>query len=148
MFRKLLSTSNDCSLAAVRLALGTVMFAHGAQKALGWFGGYGFDATMGALTNGMHIPAPLALLAIMAEFLGGLGLIVGLFSRVAAFGIAVNMLVAIAMVHAPYGFFMNWMGHQKGEGIEYHLLAIGLAAATLIGGAGALSLDRLFSRRP
>jgi putative oxidoreductase len=146
MFRKLLFTENEYSLTAARLTLGVVMFAHGAQKALGWFGGAGFDRTVGFLTTGIHIPAFLAVIAILAEFLGGLGLIVGLLSRVAAFGIAVNMIVAIATVHAPNGFFMNWMGNQKGEGFEYHLLAIGLATATMIGGAGALSLDRILSR--
>ena len=128
-----------------RLALGLVMFPHGAQKALGWFGGYGFSGTMGFFTGSMHIPAVLAFLAIAAEFAGALGLIFGLFSRVAAFGIACNMVVAIATVHGANGFFMNWFGKQPGEGYEYHLLAIGLALVVMIQGAGAASLDRLIS---
>jgi putative oxidoreductase len=130
-----------------RLTLGLVMFPHGAQKALGWFGGYGFSGTMNFFTQQMHIPAPLAFLAIAAEFAGSIGLIVGCFSRVAAFGIATNMVVAILTVHQANGFFMNWFGNQKGEGYEYHLLAIGLALIVIIHGAGALSLDRLIGGR-
>ena len=146
-FQRLLSTK--CSIAALvaRLTLGLVIFPHGAQKALGWFGGYGFTGTMGYFTGTMHIPAALAFLAIMAEFLGSLGLIVGLFSRVAAFGIAVNMVVAILMVHRMNGFFMNWFGTQKGEGYEYHLLALGLALVVILRGGGAASLDQAISPR-
>ena len=146
MFRKLLTTSNDLTLTLLRLVLGVTFFMHGAQKMLGWFGGYGFHATMGFFTQQMGIPAPLAFLAICAEFFGGLGLIVGLLSRIAALGIIVNMLVAIATVHHVNGFFMNWTGQQKGEGYEYHLLAIALAIVVLVKGAGALSLDRLLTR--
>ena len=146
MFRKLISTSNDFTLTLVRLVLGVVFFAHGAQKMLGWFGGYGFHGTMGFLTQMLHIPAPLAFLAICAEFFGGLGLLVGLLGRVAAFGILMNMLVAIFTVHIHYGFFANWSGQQKGEGIEYHLLAIALALVVMIKGSGALSIDRALSK--
>lgn len=145
MFRKLVATSNDFAPAIARLVLGVVFFAHGSQKMLGWFGGYGFSGTMGFFTQQMHIPAPLAFLAICAEFFGGLGLIVGLLSRVAAFGISVNMLVAIFTVHISNGFFANWSGQQKGEGIEYHLLAIALALVVMIKGGGALSIDRVLS---
>ncbi len=144
--RKLLSTSNDFTLTVVRLIMGIVFFAHGAQKMLGWFGGYGFHGTMGFFTQQMGIPAPLAFLAICAEFFGGLGLIFGLLTRIAAFGIMVNMLVAIMTVHRFNGLFMNWYGNQKGEGYEYHLLALALGLVLLIKGAGAFSLDRLLSR--
>ena len=143
---RLLLTDPDVGAFFARLALGGVMFAHGAQKALGWFGGPGFQATMDAFTHQMHIPAAFALAAIAAEFLGSLGLITGLLGRLAAFGIAVNMAVAIAMVHYPNGFFMNWQGHQAGEGFEYHLLAIGLALVVMINGSGAFSLDRWLTR--
>jgi len=146
MFRKLISTSGDYAVTAARLILGVVFFAHGAQKMLGWFGGYGFTGTMGFFTQMMHIPAPLALLAICAEFFGGLGLLVGLLGRVAAFGITMNMLVAIFTVHIHNGFFANWTGQQKGEGFEYHLLAIALALVVMIKGSGALSVDRALSR--
>jgi putative oxidoreductase len=142
MFRKLVSTPNDFTLTIVRLVLGVVFFIHGAQKMLGWFGGYGFHGTMGFFTQQMGIPAPLALLAICAEFFGGIGLLVGLLSRIAALGIIVNMLVAIATVHRVNGFFMNWTGQQKGEGFEFHLLAIALALVVVIRGSGAFSIDR------
>src|SRR5215470_10990496 len=145
MFRKLLATSNDWSLTLLRLVTGIVFFVHGAQKMLGWFGGYGFSGTMGFFTKMMHIPAPFAVLAILAEFFGGLGLIVGALTRIAAFGIAINMVVATLMVHAPNGFFMNWTGQQKGEGFEYHLLAIAIAIVLMVRGAGAFSVDRALS---
>ncbi len=131
-----------------RLTLGAVMFPHGAQKVLGWFGGYGFSGTMGFFTNQMHIPAVFAFLAILAEFAGSLGLITGFLSRVAAFGIAANMLVAVVMVHCANGFFMNWFGNQKGEGFEYHVLAIGLALIVMIAGAGKLSVDSAIAGDP
>ena len=148
IIQRLLSTNNSIVPLIARLSLGLVMFPHGAQKMLGWFGGYGFSGTMGFFTGTMHIPAVFALLAILAEFLGSLGLIAGLFSRIAALGIAVNMVVAILMVHSANGFFMNWYGKQPGEGFEYHLLAIGLALIVMIHGGGALSLDRAISTRP
>jgi putative oxidoreductase len=145
MIRRLFATSDDSVLAALRLVLGIVMFAHGAQKVLGWFGGYGFSGTMQFFTGTMHIPAPLAFLAIVAEFAGSLGLIVGLLGRVAAFGILVNMVVAVLKAHAVNGFFMNWAGNQKGEGFEFHLLAIVIALAIMVRGSGAFSIDRLIT---
>jgi putative oxidoreductase len=146
MFRKLINTTDDPVITILRLVLGVVFFAHGAQKALGWFGGYGFTGTMGFFTHQMHIPAPFAFLAICAEFLGGIGLLIGLLGRVAAFGIACNMVVGVLMIHRHFGFFANWSGTQKGEGFEYHLLAIAIALAIMIKGSGALSVDRAFSK--
>lgn len=145
MLRKLLLTDDNTATVILRLILGVVFFAHGAQKMLGWFGGPGFSGTVGMFTNFMHIPAPLAILAICAEFLGGLGLIFGFLTRIAAAGIAVNMLVATAFLHRHFGFFMNWTGTQKGEGFEYHLLVLAMTAFLLIRGAGAYSLDRAFT---
>ena len=142
MFRKLLATSDDWTLTLLRLVMGVIFFAHGAQKTFGWFGGYGFSGTMGFFTQMMHIPAPFAFLAICAEFLGGVGLILGALGRIAAFGIACNMVVAILMVHHNFGLFMNWSGHQKGEGFEYHLLAIAIAVVLMARGSGAFSVDR------
>jgi putative oxidoreductase len=142
MFRKLLATPNDWTLTLLRLVMGVIFFAHGAQKTFGWFGGYGFSGTMGFFTKMMHIPAPFAFLAICAEFLGGLGLILGCLGRIAAFGIACNMVLAVLMVHSKVGFFMNWSGQQKGEGFEYHLLAIAIALVLIAHGSGALSVDR------
>ncbi|MGO9434261.1 MAG: DoxX family protein [Terracidiphilus sp.] len=145
MIRKLLATDDNTATAILRLVLGVVFFAHGAQKMFGWFGGFGFSGTMGFFTKMMHIPAPLAYLAIAAEFFGGIGLILGFLARVAAFGIGMNMLVAIAMVHHNFGFFMNWTGAQKGEGFEFHLLVLAIVAFLMIKGAGAFSLDRVLT---
>ena len=145
MLSKLVSTDNDIATAVLRLVVGVIFFAHGAQKMLGWFGGYGFSGTMGFFTGVLHIPAIFAFLAIAAEFFGGLGLILGFLTRIAAFGILSNMVVAIAMVHSQFGFFMNWTGAQKGEGYEYHLLVLATTVLLIIRGAGAASFDRLLS---
>jgi putative oxidoreductase len=147
MIRKLIATDNDAATTILRLVLGVIFFAHGAQKMLGWFGGYGFTGTMGFFTGVMHIPALLAFLAIAAEFFGGLGLIFGFLTRIAAFGIFSNMVVAIAMVHWQFGLFMNWTGAQKGEGYEYHLLVLAITAFLAIRGAGAASVDRALTSR-
>ncbi|MFA5062605.1 MAG: DoxX family protein [Candidatus Omnitrophota bacterium] len=146
MFKKILQTNEGVSVFILRLTLGIVFFPHGAQKALGWFGGYGLNATLAVFTDKMHIPLILALLAIIAEFVGAIALIIGFFTRLAAFGIAVVMVVAIYMVHGSFGFFMNWYGVQKGEGIEYHLLVIAIAVALMIKGAGSFSIDRKLSK--
>jgi putative oxidoreductase len=145
MIRKLMATDNDLGTTILRLVLGVIFFAHGSQKMLGWFGGYGFTGTMGFFTGTMHIPAVFAFLAIAAEFFGGIGLIFGLFTRVAALGVLCNMIVAIAMVHSRFGFWMNWTGTQKGEGFEYHLLLIAASVLLMIRGAGAASVDHLLS---
>ena len=143
----LFGTFASTSLLIVRVVLGVIFFAHGAQKMLGWFGGYGFTGTMGFFTGMLHIPTLFAVLAIAAEFLGGLGLIFGLLTRVASFGIFCNMVVAVALVHGRFGFFMNWTGAQKGEGYEYHLILLAASAFLMIRGAGAASVDRLLSSR-
>jgi putative oxidoreductase len=135
----LLQTDSGVVGLVLRITLAVVMFPHGAQKVLGWFGGHGFSRTMKYFTDS-GIPAVFALLAIVAEFLGPLGLAVGLLTRIAAFGVACVMLVAIVTVW-PNGFFMNWYGNQKGEGFEHHLLASGIAMTLIIVGAGAWSLD-------
>ena len=136
----LLQTDSSVVGLILRITLAVVIFPHGAQKVLGWFGGHGFKGTMKFFTDS-GIPAVLALLAIVAEFLGPLGLAFGLLTRIAAFGIACVMVVAIVTVHWPHGFFINWYGNQKGEGFEYHLLAPGIAITLIIVGAGAWSLD-------
>jgi putative oxidoreductase len=144
---KIIRTNDDHMLALLRMVLGVVFFAHGAQKVLGWFGGHGFDQTLGFFMHGLGIPAVFAVVAIMAEFVGGIGLIVGLLSRVAAFAIAVDMIVAVLLVHGRYGFFMNWAGNQAGEGFEYHILVISMALLVVVRGAGAWSLDRMLEYR-
>jgi putative oxidoreductase len=145
MIRRLYATDGSIATSILRLVLGVVFFAHGAQKMLGWFGGFGFAGTMGFFTGMAHIPAPLAFLAIAAEFFGGIGLLLGFLTRIAAFGIGVNMVVAIMTVHRPFGFFMNWTGTQKGEGFEFHLLVLAIATFLMIRGAGAFSVDRILN---
>jgi putative oxidoreductase len=147
MFKKLVNTDNDIATLVIRVMLGVVFFPHGMQKLLGWYGGYGFTGSMGFFTDTLHIPAIFAFLAIMAEGLGSLGLITGLLTRVAAFGIGVNMVVAVYMLHWQHGFFMNWFGQQKGEGFEFHLLVIAMAVALIIKGGGALSVDRVLAEK-
>ena len=141
---RLFVTPNDWILTCMRVVLGVVFFAHGAQKMLGWYGGNGFQATMSAFTGGMGIPAMFAFLAIAAEFFGGLGLIAGLLTRIAALGIVCVMLVAIYMVHWQHGLFAS---SPTGTGYELNLLALTLAFALMVRGGGALSLDRLITLR-
>jgi putative oxidoreductase len=142
----LVATHGDVVPLVLRLTLAIVMFAHGAQKVLGWFGGSGWRGTL-AVFRKSGVSSPVAMLALMAEFLGPLGLAVGLLTRVAALGIAVVMLGAILTVHRQHGFFMNWYGNQQGEGFEYHVLAIGLAVALVLNGAGVWSLDAVIAGR-
>ena len=147
LVRLLLGTRAGWSPTLARVTLAAVMFPHGAQKMLGWFGGYGFNGTMNFFTGTMHIPALFALLAILAEFAGSLALLAGAFSRLAAFGIVSVMTVAILTAHAANGFFMNWYGSQKGEGFEYHLLAIALALIVMIYGGGKASVDAMVAQK-
>ena len=144
---RVIATPKDPVALLIRVLLGVVMLPHGAQKLLGWFGGYGFTGTMQFFTETMHIPYAFGVLAIGAEFFGAIALITGFFSRIAAFGVAVVMIVATLTSHLANGFFMNWSGQQAGEGFEFHLLALALAVAVMIRGAGAVSIDRLLSAR-
>lgn len=143
----LVDTQPDRAASLARIALGAMILPHGMQKMFGILGGYGFDATMGYFTETLGIPWFLAVLAIVAEFFGGLGLLAGLLGRVAAFGVGVTMAAA-ALTHLGNGFFMNWGGSMPAgaEGWEFHLLAVGLAAVVLIRGSGAWSLDRALFR--
>ena len=133
----------DLTLLAIRLVVALVILAHGVQKLLGWFGGFGFDATMGFFTQTMGFPYLFALFIILTETIGMLFLIAGLFSRYISLVVIAIMIGAIFTVHGSQGFFMNWFGTQKGEGYEYHILVIALALVTVIHGAGAYSLDQL-----
>jgi len=145
MFQRLLRTNSDYGLFIIRIVLGLVILPHGAQKLLGWFGGYGFDGTMQYFAS-LGIPSLFGVLAIAAEFFGSIGLIIGLLTRVAAFGVGSVMLVAAVMVHLPNGFFMNWFGNQPGEGIEYFLVMVAVALVLVIKGGGTCSFDERISR--
>jgi putative oxidoreductase len=137
----LLRTRNDWILTLIRVVAGGVMLPHGMQKMFGWFGGAGFSGTMHGFTQ-RGFAAPLVLLVIAAEFFGALGMILGFLSRIAAFGMAVDMTVAAITVTSHFGMFINWAGKQKGEGMEFQFLMVAMALAIVIGGGGAFSVDR------
>lgn len=145
--KQLMSTEEGWDSLILRLGLGAMILPHGLQKTMGLFGGHGFAGTMGFFTDSMGIPWIFAFLAIMAEFLGGIGLIAGFLTRIAAFGVGFTMLVAAIMVHLPNGFFMNWFGQQQGEGIEFHLLAVAIALAIILRGGGKFSIDHCMSKK-
>ena len=147
MFKKLIQTKDDTALLVLRVLLGLVFYPHGAQKVLGIYGGHGFSGTMGFFTTNLGIPAVFAFLAIIAEFFGALGLISGLLTRMAAFGIACVMLVATFMLHVQHGFFMNWSGKQAGEGFEYHILVVAICVVLMIKGGGKWSLDGVIEKK-
>ena len=136
-----LVTDNSLVPTVLRVALGVVVLPHGLQKAFGWFDGWGFEGTMGWFAS-IGVPSILGILAILAD-LGALALIAGFATRLTAFGIGVNMIVAALLVHLPNGFFMNWSGKQAGEGYEFHILAAAMAIALVILGGGRWSVDRL-----
>ena len=145
--RALFQTDDHWTGLILRLTLGLVLFPHGAQKLLGWYGGFGFSGTMGFFTETMHLPWIIGFLVIIGEFFGSLGLLAGLLTRFTAASLSVIMLGAIVTSHLPNGFFMNWFGTQQGEGYEYHLLAIGIGLALLATGGGRWSLDRAIADR-
>ena len=147
MLHRILDTNNELSTTILRIALGGVMFPHGMQKVFGWFGGFGFTGTMHFFTVSLGIPYVLGLMAILAEALGSIGLITGLFTRVCALAIGIDITVAALMVHLPNGFFMNWFGKQAGEGYEYHILVLGMALTLLLTGGGRFSLDSLILKK-
>lgn len=141
-------TENSLHLVVLRLTVAAAMFPHGAQKALGWWGGHGFEGTMGFFTDTLGIPYVFALLAIIAEFLAPLALVIGLTGRIAAFGIGFTIATAAFMAHIQNGFFIDWMNaHGGAHGIEYHLLLAGASLAVVIGGSGRWSLDRCIGQR-
>ena len=143
--KKLIFNTNGNNVAATitRTALGIVLFAHGAQKLLGWYGGYGFEGTMGYFTENAGLSWIVGFLVIIIEFFGSLSLILGLATRLWSLAIFFLTIGIVQTAHFQYGFFMNWFGNQKGEGIEYFLLMLGLAASLVFSGAGRFSIDSL-----
>jgi putative oxidoreductase len=139
-------TSGSLAPLVLRLTLAFVMWPHGAQKALGWYGGYGWSGTVDWFTQQIGVPSVLAMAIILLEFLGPIFLALGLLTRLGGLAFAGLMVGAIVHVHAQHGFFMNWYGQQAGEGYEYHLLAIGIGLALAIAGGGLASVDRKLSR--
>ncbi|NUM79281.1 DoxX family protein [bacterium] len=147
MWQKLIRTNDDAAALVSRLALGGVIFPHGAQKLFGWFGGKGVSGTIEFFDQVLHVAPVLTFLVIMAESLGALALVIGLAGRFMAFSIGLVMLGAMYIVHFRWGFFMNWYAKPQGEGIEYHLLALGLVIAIMIKGSGQWSVDRILTQK-
>jgi putative oxidoreductase len=131
---------------ALRLVVAAVILPHGAQKLLGWFGGYGPEATLGGLAS-LGTPRPLGWLVILVESVGALALVAGLGTRLVSAGLFATMLGAVLMVHLPHGFFMNWGGQQAGEGVEFFLPMLTMTALLTVLGAGRYSLDGWLARR-
>lgn len=146
MLRAALHTQADWAPTVQRLALGGVILAHGAQKALGWFGGGGISGTIEFFDKFLHLPAPIALLVTFSDFVGSIALMLGFMTRLAALGAGLVMLGAVATVHFQNGFFMNWFGNQAGEGFEFHILALALVFTLVRAGGGRASLDARLSR--
>jgi len=147
MFRVFFYTENNPALLFVRLALGIVVLPHGMQKLFGIWGGPGVAGTIDAFMKAFGFSPAITLLVIATEFLGAAGLITGFLTRLGAFGIGTSMTVCALINHIQNGFFMNWFGTQKGEGIEYHVLILGMALALVWKGGGALSIDRYIARK-
>lgn len=146
MLQRLLQTEDQFSLTLMRVILAVCIFPHGAQKLLGWFNGPGLGRAIDIFSHAYHIPPVFTVLAVCAEFFGAILLVLGLFSRLAALGVTITMVVAAFETYHHFGnFFMNWFGMQKGEGIEYHLIVIAMALALTATGAGAFSIDRLLA---
>lgn len=137
----LFKTNDSFSYMVPRIILGCVIFPHGAQKLIGWFDGGGYTATMSYFTSTAGLPWIVALLIIVAESFGAIGLVTGFLTRLCALGLICVMIGAIATVHWSNGFFMNWFGNQAGEGFEFHLLVIGISIHLLIHGGGKYSID-------
>ena len=148
MIRRILATRSDAAPLVARVVLALVMFPHGAQHALGWFGGYGFAGTHAWMTDTLGFPAPLAAIAILVELLAPVALLAGAGGRIAAVGLF-GLMVGAASTHVQYGFFMNWFGTLAAgtEGFEYHLLAMALSAVVVVAGSGAWSVDAWITRR-
>ena len=132
--------ASDVSLLILRLTMAIVMFPHGAQKALGWFGGPGIQGIVAGLSGHLGLPAPLVYLVIALEFLGPILLVLGVLTRLVALGLAIDMAVAAILVHWPNGFFMNFSGKQAGEGVEFFILLVGIGLALAIAGPGRIAL--------
>ena len=137
----------DEALLVLRVVLGVIFFMHGSQKVLGFFGGPGLAATVQFFQSKLGIPQFLAYTAAFTEFFGGIALVLGLFTRLAALGIGTDMAVAVVRVHLANGFFLNWFCQNgKGHGFEYNLALIAMALALVLTGGGNYSLDAKFCK--
>ena len=152
--KKFFHTDDSTTHLIIRIILGLVIFFHGAQKLFGWFGGHGFDGTMGFFTQKLGVPALVAFLVIIGESFGALGLITGFLTRLSAAGVVCIMMGAIVLVHKGNGIFMNWSGQLTNweervtvEGFEYHLLALAIAIPLILYGGGKFSVDQIIEKK-
>lgn len=143
MMEQFFSSQNNWAGLLLRVTIAVVLFPHGAQKLLGWFGGYGFDGTMQYFTQTVKLPYIIGLLVILIEFFAPIALVLGVGSKILAAVIAILFVGIMLTSHLNFGFFMNWMGNQAGEGLEYFLLAIGASLALMLNGSGKFSIDNL-----
>ena len=147
MLKRLIRTDDDLKLLILRVTLGAVVLAHGVQKAFGWFGGGGAEETIRMFGMAWGIPAALTALVILTETLGAVSLVLGFLGRFWALAVVGIMAGAVYFVHGRWGFYMNWYGQPRGEGYEFHVLAVAMAAAVIVGGSGRWSVDRMLTRR-
>ena len=131
----------------IRIPLGLIFMAHGSQKLFGAFGGQGLTGTFKTFEEKLGIPPIFTLLAIIAEFGGGFGVLSGFLTRLSAAGIAAVMLVGIYKIHWIHGFFLTMSGSVgRGQGMEYNIALLGMALYLMIAGGGNWCLDRLVFR--
>ena len=142
----LIKTDQDWASLIARIFLGGVIFPHGAQKILGIWGGHGLTSMMESFEGWFGIPPAISFLVAIAEFFGAIALILGFFSRFMAGSIMLVMLGAMYFVVNQH-FFMNWYSLPRGEGFEFHLLALGLGLIVLVKGGGKLSLDLVIQEK-
>lgn len=145
--KNIIQTQQSTAALLVRIVLGLVIFSHGAQSMVGWFGGTGFTNTMYYLTSIMQLPYIVALSVILLQFFGAILIILGVLVRPVALAVSGMFLGMILTVHFDHGFFMNWFGNKSGEGYEYHILVLALCATLVIEGAGRLSVDHLLYKQ-
>ena len=142
MVQKILSTNAGWGALALRIPVGIIFAAHGAQKLFGWFGGYGLEGTGGWMDSiGLSPGVVMAFLAGAAEFFGGIALVLGLLTRPAAFALSIAMLVAIFAVHFQNGLFMS------NNGYEFGLALLAASVSLLFSGAGKASVDSMLAKR-
>ena len=129
--------------AVLRLTAGAMFVAHGMQKSFGWWGGEGLGGTAAWLASLGLAPAfPLAVLVAVVELAGGLMLWAGLFTRSLSGILLVHVAIGMWIVHVPHGFFLNWqLTPGEGHGVQFSVLLIGVLAALVLTGPGALSVD-------
>jgi putative oxidoreductase len=143
MMEQFFSSQNNWAGLLLRITIAVVLFPHGAQKLLGWFGGYGFDGTMQYFTQTVKLPYIIGLLVILIEFFAPIALLIGVGSKILAAAVAILFFGIMVTSHLNFGFFMNWFGNQAGEGLEYFLLAIGACLALMFNGSGKFAIDNL-----